>query len=121
MALVPYSNTTTRHQHVAGKTIKPGETRMVDERLLPTSGPAMATATSDAAGIYTHPAADLILEDIQALTVAQLREALQGLSTEQLERLGELEANSEAPRTTALEAIQHELAQREGEGEAGDR
>ena len=33
MALVPYSNTTTRHQHVAGKTIKPGETRMVDERL----------------------------------------------------------------------------------------
>lgn len=115
MALVPYSNTTTRHQHVAGKTIKPGETRMVDERLLPTSGPAMATATSDAAVLTNHPGDELPLEEIQALTVAQLREAVRKLSDEQLTMLGQIESDSESPRTTALEAIQDELDRREAE------
>lgn len=108
MALVPYTNTTTRHQHVAGKTIKPGETRMVDEQLLPRSPPPAQPETDSP----TDSPGDLSLEEIQALSVAKLREHLDGLSADQLTELGMLEAESESPRSTALEAIQEAVDQR---------
>lgn len=108
MALVPYTNTGKNNMHIGGKVITPGETREVDETLIPDFG-VSAGNPSNEDEIVRNP-----LSDILAGSVKEVADALIALDMAQLDELDALETNAEKPRKGVLEAIDNrrlELAQ----------
>lgn len=111
MALVPYTNTGINNAHIGGKVIEPGETREVDETLIPGYGQPVAEAEN--AEDIPNPFVDILAGSVKEVTAALVDLEL-GL--EQLDELEALETSAEKPRKGVLEAIDNrrlELAQGE--------
>lgn len=100
---VPYTNETTKFQHIGGTTIPPGETRDVDPSLLP--GPKAAAAKLDSA-----PPADPIVELLKK-KVADVVESLAKLSNDDLAKAAALEQDGQN-RKSLIEAMSAENLRR---------
>ncbi len=98
MKEIPVTNTTNANLHIGGKVIIPGETRMVDERIVPDS---LKTKEQNA-GDAEEPRDPIhgLLEG----TVVEITAALAGLSTEELAQLHDAEVAGKN-RKGVLEAI----------------
>lgn len=103
MALVPYTNTGENNIHIGGKVIVPGETREVDETLVPGYGQALEP-DADADRNPLDDETEALLA-ILAGKVADVVAALPTLSVAQLDALENLETEAEKPRKGILEAI----------------
>jgi hypothetical protein len=99
----PVHNAGKTTRYLGGIAIPPGETRMVDARLVPDDKPPEA---ADPAG-EPDPLAELL-----KLSVAQIVRELPGLDDEAVTRLGMRENLRDNPRKSLLEAIANHLLHR---------
>lgn len=104
MALVAYTNTGDNNIHIGGKVIAPGETREVDETLVPGYGQALEQVV-DADQNSLDDETEALLA-ILAGKVAEVVAALPALSVEQLDALENLETEAEKPRKSILKDIE---------------
>lgn len=110
MAQVPIHNDGKNSRYVGTVCILPGETRHVDERLLPNkSKPRPAPA----------PQADP-LADLLDAKVTDIIPALPDLSDEDFQRLAAMETEKDKPRVTLVNAIAEDRLRRADE-QAEDR
>jgi hypothetical protein len=114
---IPVKNTTKMPIYVGATMIAAGETRHFEEQDVPLHlRPAAAQPAAP------EPAADPLQVLVTESTAAEVIEALPDLTTEDLERLGDLEQarmhnEKPAPRKSVLSAISETLLKR---AEAGD-
>lgn len=95
---VPYSNRTARAVHIGSVIVRPGETRMVDPRLVKGHTPAKPAAAPP-------PDPNIELLTLLASNTAQITAALPDLSDDQLAALDAAEQAAEKPRKGVVEAI----------------
>jgi len=109
MARIPYTNTTAVTQHVDGKTIRPGETRDVDEFQIPSyqAAPAAEAEPGD-------PVLDILDHNVKAIV-----EMLPGLSDEDLAELMQAEENGKT-RQTLMSAFEAEALARASQRQDDD-
>jgi hypothetical protein len=99
MNLVPYTNTQPYNQHIGGRVIRPGETRMVDASLLPNATPAEAAPAPEA----PNPLAALVKKKVK-----DIEAALPTLSDAELDEVLKLDgadASDGQPRKGVAEAV----------------
>jgi hypothetical protein len=108
MSKIPHTNTSDAPAYVAGVLLRPGETRLVDARLLPAS-PEYASP-SPAAPAPTSPAPDPLLDILDG----PVREIAAGLAALSDAELTTLEAAERAGKTRkgVIDAIATERAAR---------
>lgn len=106
MNLVPYTNTKPYNQHIGGRVIRPGETRMVDASLLPAATPA------EAAPEAPQP---LTIADLAKKSVKEIVAALPSLSAEDLDALLVADAADGNARKGVTEAVAEEKLRRAAE------
>ncbi|QZA80856.1 hypothetical protein [Deefgea piscis] len=111
--LIPFTNETERFITVGLTTIAPGQTRDVDETLLPNYQPAANQSESNEADL-AYPALHALL----ASNVETVINALPDLPTDELEALGEIEQMGKA-RKTILGAVAELLLNRAGAEQQG--
>ncbi|MBF0453639.1 MAG: hypothetical protein HQL72_02340 [Magnetococcales bacterium] len=104
MPFIPFTNKSNNPVSIGGKTVWPGETRMVDSSQIPVS-PSLAPAKPP-----INPRVEL-LESLCDGTVEAIEVGLAQLTDDELIILSELEAEGKN-RVTALEAIQEEQQRR---------
>jgi hypothetical protein len=103
--LIPIENKTNTPKYVGGFLILPGETRLLDSSLLPSHlrpAPERAPAA---------PEADAASE-LSAKSIAEIREAVAGLTSGQMDKLVALEAAKEKPRSGVADAVTREKLRR---------
>lgn len=98
MAKIAYTNTGNTVAHVGGKSIPPGETREVEESMLPsfTTAPTKSAKPEPEA----NPLAEILAHSVKDITAL-----LPAMSDGELAALGEAEQLAAKPRTTLLGAI----------------
>jgi hypothetical protein len=101
MNQVPIHNTGNTNRYIGGVCIPPGETRMIDARLLPPEPPDEPAP----------PAADPI-GDLLKLSVKEIVADLGEFDDETLARIEARELADETPRKTLLDAIAQERLKR---------
>jgi hypothetical protein len=115
---IPVTNNTKMPIYVGAYMVPAGETRHFEEHEVPEHlQPVPATPAEP------EPAVDPLQDLVAQSTAEQVIAALPGLSTEDLERLGDIEQartrdHKPAPRKSVLSAIAETLLER---AEAGDR
>jgi len=97
----PVKNDAEHAINVAGFSIQPGETRLIDESLLPKQPPAAAPPDEP---IEEFP----VLQAIRDGNVASVASAILDLSAADLAQLAALEEQDESPRKGVLTAIQED-------------
>lgn len=102
---IPVTNDGESTMYVGGLAIPAGETRLIDERLVPPEYKEAELLAADTA--ETDP-----LEALIALSVAKLVLGLPALTDEELVRLEALENAKEKPRAGALAEITAEMLRR---------
>ncbi len=110
MAKRPYTNDTDSIQHIGTVTLWPGETREVEETLIP-DHQAAPQASPQGPG----PLALLIQRNAPEVIAA-----LPTLDDEQLSSLDEMERATEKPRKGVLQAIAEEKLTRADRAQAGE-
>lgn len=100
---VPYYNETDKFLHFGAVTIPPGETRDVDECLLPDYQAPENAAQDDAA--------DPLLA-ISAMSIAKIEAGIADLSLEEIDRLEALEKEKASPRQGLMAVILSERLRR---------
>ena len=115
MGMVPYTNETDKFQHIGSATIPPGDTRLVDEELLPGyQPPADVPAGGNDGGGAKMPddAAALMLAAMLELlekNVPEIQAQLAALTDDELEILEKGESAAEGKnRSTLLQSISTE-------------
>lgn len=108
----PITNHGKTNMHVGTAVIRPGETRMVDDHLVPPNLRPQATPASSAP---INPVAALI-----AGKAAEVIAALPALSDDDLAQALALESGSQKPRTTVLQAIDADKLRRAALGVTGE-
>jgi hypothetical protein len=106
MNLVPYTNNKPHNQHIGGRVIRPGETRMVDASLVPNATPEEAAP---------GPAAPNPLAELVKKKVKDIEAALPTLSDAELDEVLKLDgadATDGQPRKGVAEAIAEEKLRR---------
>jgi len=96
-----HTNTTKRTQYVAGKLIRPGETREVPDWAIPDA--LIAVNFNDMHDLDAAPAVDLV--GLLKNNVGGIASKLGGVSLDDLDALIELESAGGSPRKGVLEAI----------------
>ncbi|MBA1147432.1 hypothetical protein H0Z60_10225 [Ectothiorhodospiraceae bacterium WFHF3C12] len=110
---VPYSNDKPHPVHVGGKLIMPGDTREVDESLIPRTAPAEPVEPVDPG--------DPLLALLDG-SVKEVTDALPGLDDDQVRQLRAAEESGKT-RSTLIAAIDETLLERaqartgEGQGD----
>lgn len=103
MATVPYTNPKKHTVHINGKAIAPGDTRDVEETMIPGYRPppkAQAEETADpVAELYGQTVADIIAQ-------------LPDLPDEDLKRLAQIEGGKDKPRVSLIKALSEESIRR---------
>ncbi len=112
MGMVPYTNESAKFEHLGGTTIPPGDTRMVDETLVPGYEPAGDKPAGAAEGGASDDGKDeqekllAAITAMLALNVPDIQAKLPELSDKELDALELAESGSEGKnRTTLLQAI----------------
>lgn len=109
MNLVPYTNTKPYNQHIGGRVIRPGETRMVDASLLPAAQPDETAPAAPA------PSA---MDELAKKSVSAIVDALPSLSAEELDALLAADAADGKARKGVTEAVAEEKLRRAAESQA---
>ncbi len=102
---VPYTNTQEHTVHIDGKAIKSGDTRDVEETMIPSYQPVAQSF---------EPAPDQVTELLQE-KVADIVAALPTLEEADFVRLAKMEEESEKPRTSLMKAMAAEEIRRANE------
>lgn len=100
MKLVPYTNNKPYNQHIGGRVIRPGETRMVDASLVPNATPEEAAQAPEA----PNPLAELVKKKVKDVTAA-----LPTLSDAELDDVLRLDA-ADAPDGQARKGVAEAVA-----------
>lgn len=110
MKLVPVTNTEKNFLHIGGKVIAPGETHLIDARIVPAHLLPKESAPPEEAS-PAPPQTDEALIDLAAGTVAQIVPQLTSLSDDDLLTLQALEMEG-GNRKGVLDAIEVEKLER---------
>lgn len=120
MSEVPVYNDGKTNRHIAGLVIPPGETRLIDESALPSDVVAEIRAqhnnepeATDKEGLGSIPVT--AVDSILKAPVKEIVPLLNDFDIEILVKLRDKEAASMQPRTTLLEAIDTEIANKQAE------
>ena len=108
MSLIAFTNTKKHTVYVGNKSIKPGETREVEETLAPSFKAEKPAQTEP-----ENPLAELLSGNVPSVL-----EALEALSDADLVVLQELEDHAENPRKGVLEGLLTETLRRADLGAA---
>jgi hypothetical protein len=100
----PVTNNGKTNLHVGTAVIRPGETRMVDDHLVP---PNLRPQATPASSLPVDPVVTLI-----AGKAAEVIAALPALSDDDIAQVLALESGSQKSRTTVLQAIDAEKLRR---------
>lgn len=103
----PVSNTTAMTIYVGSSAVLPGETRHFELEDIP-----LHLRPPVEEEVPVEESADDVLTAVLAMNVKDASAKLKDLTTEQLEKLGELEQKRDGPRRTLLSAIAEESLNR---------
>ncbi len=110
MAKKPHTNNTNQIQHIGTVTLWPGETREVEETLIPDHRPAPSAPA---------PEPDALAALIER-NAPEVIAALPALDDDELALLDEMERAAEKPRKGVLQAIAEEQLLRADRAQAGE-